>query len=169
MNGSSTCKFVPNGRGIDWDYVDNEYELDIRGLVLGAHFMVEGGSEIAKVIGISERIIGLSVVAIGTSLPELAAAVASAAKGHPGLAVGNVVGSCLFNLAFVMGATALIHPLQVSPLDVQTELITMCGLTVVMWLMLGTGKRMTRVEGGLLLASYIGFLTYLVMSATRQI
>jgi len=139
------------------------------GLVLGAHFMVEGGSEIAKVIGISERIIGLSVVAIGTSLPELAAAVASAAKGHPGLAVGNVVGSCLFNLAFVMGATALIHPLQVSPLDVQIELITMCGLTVVMWLMLGTGKRMTRVEGGLLLASYIGFLTYLVMSAARQI
>ena len=139
------------------------------GLVVGAHCMVEGGSAIAKVMGISERIIGLSVVAIGTSLPELAAAVASAAKGHPGLAVGNVVGSCLFNLAFVMGATALIHPLPVEPLDVQLELITMCGLTVVMWLMLGSGKRMSRLEGGVLLTSYVGFLTYLVLSTARHI
>ena len=139
------------------------------GLVLGAHFMVEGGSEIAEMIGISERIIGLTVVAVGTSLPELAAAVASAAKGHPGLAVGNVVGSCLFNLAFVMGATALIQPLAVSPLDVQFELVSMCGLTVVMWLMLGTGKRMSRLEGGLLVTSYVGFLTYVVLSTARHI
>ena len=139
------------------------------GLVVGAHFMVDGGSQIAKIMGISERVIGLTIVAVGTSLPELAAAVASAAKGHPGLAVGNVVGSCLFNLAFVMGATALINPIAVEPLDVQAELITMCGLTVVMWVMLGTGKRMSRAEGGLLLAAYVGFLTYLVLTTTRHI
>jgi cation:H+ antiporter len=143
--------------------------IGMGGLVLGAHFMVEGGSEIAKVIGISERVIALTVVAVGTSLPELAAAVASAAKGHPGLAVGNVVGSCLFNLAFVLGATAMIHPLPVSPEDVQLELVTMCSLTVVMWLMLGTKRGMRRLEGGLLVASYVGFLTYLVLTTVRHI
>ncbi|MGK0362793.1 MAG: cation:H+ antiporter, partial [Bradymonadia bacterium] len=100
------------------------------GLVGGAHLMVEGGSAIASAYGISERVIGLTVVAVGTSLPELAASVAAALKGYPELAVGNVVGSCLFNLTFVLGASAAIHPLDVDMYAMRWDLVIMAALTL---------------------------------------
>lgn len=137
------------------------------GLMAGAHFMVEGGTAIAKAFGISERVIGLTIVAIGTSLPELAASVAGALKGHPALAVGNVVGSCLFNLAFVLGAVATIQPIPSDLNSMVWDLVVMGGLTVLMWLMLRTGRRLTRGEGATLLLIYAGFLGYLVVTTAR--
>ncbi|MEE2787541.1 MAG: calcium/sodium antiporter [Myxococcota bacterium] len=134
--------------------------IGLVGLVGGAQFMVEGGTFIARAYGISERIIGLTIVAIGTSLPELAASVAAATKGHPDLAVGNVVGSCLFNRAFVLGASALIHPLAVQFDGMFWDVTVMMALTVGMWGMLRTGAGMSRVEGMLLVASYAGFMVY---------
>jgi len=148
-----------------WPKVSALVAIGLVGLVCGAHLMVEGGTEIARAYGISERIIGLTIVAIGTSLPELAASVAAAAKGHSELAIGNVVGSCLFNLAFVMGAAALISPLSVDAGAMKWDLVTMCGLTVGMFVMLRTGRRMSRMEGAVLLVCYAGFLTYLALSA----
>ena len=135
--------------------------IGLVGLVAGAQFMVEGGTFVARNYGISERIIGLTIVAIGTSLPELAASVAAATKGHPDLAVGNVVGSCLFNLAFVLGASALIHPLTVNFDSMIWDVSAMMALTLGMWGMLGTGRGMSRLEGTVLVACYAGFMVYL--------
>lgn len=135
-------------------------------MLAGAHFMVDGGSAIAKHYGISERIIGLTIVAIGTSLPELAASVAGALKGYPELAVGNVVGSCLFNLTFVLGASSIIQPLTVDWAAIQWDLAVMGGLTLVMWGMFRTGLKMSRWEGVLLVLGYAGFITWLVLSTT---
>ncbi len=143
--------------------------LGLAGLMGGAHFMVEGGSAIATHFGISERVIGLTVVAVGTSLPELAASLAGALKGHPGLAVGNVVGSCLFNLAFVLGATGAIGTIPVSLDAMVWDLVVMCGLTLLMWLMLRTGRRLTRSEGATLMLIYVGFLGYLVVSTAQAL
>lgn len=136
-------------------------------MLAGAHFMVDGGTVIAKHFGISERVIGLTIVAVGTSLPELAASVAGAVKGFPELAVGNVVGSCLFNLTFVLGASSIIQPLTVDMVAMRWDLIVMGGLTVVMWLMFRTGLRMSRAEGGLLVAAYGGFLSWLVYTTAQ--
>lgn len=136
-------------------------------MLAGAHFMVDGGSVIAKHFGISERVIGLTIVAIGTSLPELAASVAGALKGYPELAVGNVVGSCLFNLTFVLGASSIIQPLSVDMAAMQWDLIVMGGLTVVMWAMFRTGLKMSRWEGVLLVGGYVSFLSWLVYSTAQ--
>ena len=133
---------------------------------LGADLMVEGGTAIAIDLGISERIIGLTIVAIGTSLPELAASITAARKGHPELAIGNVIGSCLFNLAFVLGAAALINPLTVAAFDMRWDLVTMCGLTLFMFVMLRTGRCVSRWEGVLLGLTYVGYLTFLVVVST---
>ena len=138
------------------------------GLVGGAHFMVEGGSTIAAAYGISERVIGLTVVAVGTSLPELAASVAAALKGYPELAVGNVVGSCLFNLTFVLGASSIITPLDVDMMAMRWDLVIMGGLTLVMWFMFFTGLRMRRSEGVGLVLAYVGFLVWIVVTTAKS-
>lgn len=138
------------------------------GLVAGAHFMVEGGTTIALAYGISERVIGLTVVAVGTSLPELAASVAAALKGYPELAVGNVVGSCLFNLTFVLGASAAITPLSIDVMAMRWDLVIMGGLTLLMWFMFYTGLRMRRSEGVGLVLAYVGFLTWIVISTAKS-
>lgn len=138
------------------------------GLFGGAHFMVDGGSTIAASFGISERVIGLTVVAIGTSLPELAASVAGALKGYPELAVGNVVGSCLFNLTFVLGASSLITPLSVDLVAMRWDLAIMGGLTVLMWAMFFTGLRVSRIEGVGLVLGYAGFLTWVVVTTAQS-
>ncbi|MCB9527611.1 MAG: calcium/sodium antiporter [Myxococcales bacterium] len=153
---------APEDEGAPWPRAPLLVVIGLVGLVGGAHLMVEGGASIAATFGVDERIIGLTIVAVGTSLPELATSVAGAMKGHSGLAVGNVVGSCIFNLAFVLGATALIKPPVVDVSAMSVDLALMGGLAVVMWVMLRTGYRMSRGEGGGLLAVYAGFVAFLV-------
>jgi cation:H+ antiporter len=137
------------------------------GLMVGAHFMVDGGTTVAHHYGISDRIIGLTIVAVGTSLPELAASIAGALKGHPGLAVGNVVGSCLFNLTFVLGASSIAQPMTTDAAAMQWDLATMGGLTVLMWMLLATGRRLSRVEGAALMAVYVGYMGFLVVTTLQ--
>lgn len=141
--------------------------IGVVGLLAGADFMVEGGRAIALHYGISERVVGLTVVAVGTSLPELAASVAGAVKGHPGLAVGNVVGSCLFNLTFVLGSAGTISPMSADATAMFWDLLTLGGLTLLMWMMLVTGRRLSRVEGGLLILTYLSYLSYLVITTVN--
>ena len=138
--------------------------LGLSGLVAGAHFMVDGGTVIARHFGIGERIIGLTIVALGTSLPELAASLAAVRKGNAGLAVGNVVGSCLFNLAFVMGASSMIQPLAVDVGAMTWDLCAMVGLTIAMWLMLAGARQTKRRDGVLLVSFYTGFMLYLAQT-----
>lgn len=153
---------APDDPGMPWPRALLVLGVGIGGLVLAADRMVFGAANIASAMGIDERVVGLTVVALGTSLPELAASVAGALKGHPGIAVGNVVGSCFFNLAFVLGGTALIQPLPVDPGAMALDLTLMGALVALMWLMLRTGRRMSRAEGGGLIAIYAGFIGLLV-------
>lgn len=139
--------------------------LGIAGLLAGAHFLVEGSRDLARHFGVSERIIGLTIVAFGTSLPELAAGIAGTLRGHPGLAVGNVVGSSLFNMAFVLGSAAQVAPLTF-PLDaIRWDLAAMVSVTLLAGLLLRRGRRLGRAEGALLLAVYLGFMAWVTATA----
>ncbi len=130
-------------------------------LVASSRMLVWGAVNIAQWFGISDLIIGLTIVAIGTSLPELAASVMSALKGEHDIAVGNVLGSNMFNLLAVLGMPGLIHP-AATPVAVLTrDFPTMIGLTVALFIM-GYGflkpGHITRSEGGLLLFGYLAYL-----------
>ena len=142
--------------------------VGIAGLVGGAQLMVNGGSNVAKALGISERVIGLTIVAVGTSLPELATSAVSAFKGHSALAIGNVVGSNYFNLTCVMGAASTISPMKVDASGQWIDLAVMCGFTVILWPMMRTGHKISRVEGVILLAGYVGYITWLVIQSVQQ-
>jgi cation:H+ antiporter len=128
------------------------------GLVVGAHFTVAGAVGIARAAGISEAVIGLTVVAIGTSLPELAASLVAAWRGQTGIAIGNVIGSCLFNLLLVLGVTATIQPIPV-PAGGISDLAVLSLISVLLWLVCATReRRIIRAEGSLLLIVYLLYL-----------
>jgi cation:H+ antiporter len=132
------------------------------GLVLllgGAHFMIGAASRIAAALGVSEFLIGLTMVAIGTSLPELAASLVASARGHSSLAVGNIIGSNVFNVLFVLGGTSMIHPIE-APLDsIRFDLAAMIGFTLLASALLVTRDRVGRGYGALLLSAYAAFVT----------
>jgi cation:H+ antiporter len=130
----------------------------IVGLVYGGEALVTGAVRVAVALSLSEAVIGATVIAIGTSLPELATSIVAARRGHPELAVGNVVGSNIFNILLVLGFTATISPIGATwaahGLRTLVPLVLACILAV---LLLGP-RRITRADGGILLVVYIGYL-----------
>jgi cation:H+ antiporter len=138
-------------------------------LVISSRMLVWGAVNIAQGLGVSDLIIGLTVVAIGTSLPELASSIAAARKGEHDLAVGNVIGSNLFNTLAVVGLAGAIHPMQV-PAEVLTrDWTVMLGLTILLFALGYTRKAageksITRLSGGILVAIYIAYTLYLISS-----
>jgi cation:H+ antiporter len=132
----------------------------LAGLVVGAKLMVWGGTEIASTLGVSDRIIAVTIVAIGTSLPELAASIAAAKRGHPELAVGNVVGSCLFNLTFVLGAAAMAAPITLDWGMMWIDFVVMLVLTLAMFVLLWSDRVLTRFEAATLVLTYVLFLSW---------
>lgn len=134
-------------------------------LVVGGNFFVDGASHIARSLGVSESVIGLTLVAGGTSLPELATSIVAAVKKNPEIAIGNAIGSNLFNIFFVLGCSASIRPLHLS-FDANRDLLVLVGASILLWLLgLFFGKRtITRVEGSLLVLCYLGYITFLVYS-----
>lgn len=134
-------------------------------LVWGGDRFVAGASGIARSLGMSEAVVGLTIVAAGTSLPELATSVAAALKGQTGIAVGNVVGSCIFNILLVLGLTATITPLPFGGID-EFDLLTMTAAAVFFWLFgWKFGDRLIkRWEGGVLLVCYIVYTVVKVMA-----
>lgn len=122
-------------------------------LVLGSNWLVVGASGLAQLCGISETVIGLLVVAAGTSLPEVACSLVAAAKGKGDIAVGNVVGSCLFNLLAILGLTGLVQPFHSDDLLIK-DLIFMVGLSVFLFPLARTGYSLQRWEGFLLMAIF---------------
>ncbi len=128
-------------------------------LVVGAQLTVEGAVGIARAAGISEAVIGLTLVAIGTSLPELAASLVAAWRGQAGIAIGNVIGSNLFNLLLVLGVTATIWPIPV-PEGGIIDLAALSILSVLFMVVCASpGRRIIRAEGALLLAIYLAYLS----------
>jgi cation:H+ antiporter len=136
-------------------------------LVLSSWILVWGAVGIARGLGISDLVIGLTIVAIGTSLPELASSLAAARKGEHDLAVGNVVGSNLFNTLAVVGIAGAIQPLAVDPAVLSRDVPMMAVLTLSLFLIgygFGERGRINRLEGGVLVAAYLGYLAILALS-----
>jgi len=123
-------------------------------LALGADLLVGSASELAHRQNISNELIGLTVVAIGTSLPELAASVAAARRKQADLIAGNIVGSNLFNMVLIGGTTASIFPIKVDPTLFQVELPALLLFTFLLWIVFLTNRRVTRMEGAFLLILY---------------
>jgi len=139
-------------------------------LMLGSHILVWGAVEIAQHFGISDLIIGLTIVALGTSLPELAAAIASTLKNEPDIAIGNVIGSNMFNLLAVLGVPGIISPSVVDSAVLTRDMPVMVLLTVALLIMAygfrGKG-RINRLEASLLLTAYAGYQTLLYFTAVK--
>ncbi|MCG7656280.1 calcium/sodium antiporter [Wielerella bovis] len=153
---------MPLKKGILWLVVG------LIALVLSSRLLVWGAVTIAQTLGVSDLIIGLTVVAVGTSLPELASSIAAARKGEHDIAVGNIVGSNLFNTLAVVGLAASIQPMDISPIVLSRDVLIMAVLTVLLFVFClgkgGTGK-IGRVKGGALLAAYIAYTAYLIGTA----
>jgi cation:H+ antiporter len=135
--------------------------LGIALLVVGARALVTGAVDLARAFGISEAVIGLTLVAFGTSLPELASSVAAAARRQGDIILGNVIGSNIFNVLAVLGVTAVIAPIPVNLARVQLDLGVMIGFSVLVLLFMLAGRRLGRVRGALLLLAYAGYLGWL--------
>ena len=139
-------------------------------LMVGSRILVWGAVAIAQHFGVSDLIIGLTIVALGTSLPELAAAIASALKNEPDIAIGNVIGSNMFNLLAVLGIPGILSPSVVDPAVLSRDMPIMVALTVALLIMAygfhGKG-RINRLEAGLLLAAYAGYQTLLYFTAVK--
>ena len=131
-------------------------------IVIGADVSVDAASEIARVIGLSERFIGLTIVAFGTSLPELCTSVVAAKRGKADLAIGNIVGSNIFNILFVVGTTALIIPVPFNPAFVIDSLVAIAA-AVLLWICVLKNNKLTRPGGIVMLAGYAGYFAYLMM------
>ncbi len=127
-------------------------------MVFGANVLVEGASNIARQLGVSDRIIGLTIVAIGTSLPELFSSVMAAVKGKTDMAIGNIIGSGTFNVLCVVGVSAIITPITGTNIGFAFDYVLMIFLGVLLWLFLRSKYRLERWEGIVLTAIYIAYL-----------
>ncbi|MFT5486189.1 MAG: cation:H+ antiporter [Paracoccaceae bacterium] len=127
-------------------------------VVVGAEWLVTGATTLATEFGVPEEVIGLTVVAIGTSLPELATAVVAAYRGHSDVCVGNVLGSNLFNLFGITGVTALFAPLPFSDKIVSFDLWVLLAATALIIPFMLSGRRISRLEGSILIVLYVGFV-----------
>ena len=141
-------------RGSDWVLI----VVGIIGLCIGAEMMVRSAVSMARVFGISELVIAMSVVALGTSLPELAASTVSAWKGEMDLSIGNVIGSNIFNLLFVLGVSPMIRPIGVDSSLLSTQIPVMLAFSLGLIVLVVRRQRLSRRSGAILLAGYLAFI-----------
>jgi cation:H+ antiporter len=139
-------------------------------LVLGAHWLVVAAINIAKALGLSELVIGLTIVAVGTSLPEVATSIVAALRGQRDIAVGNVVGSNIFNILAVLGVTSLVapHGLQVSRAVLHFDMPVLIAVAVACLPIFFTGNVIARWEGALFFGYYLAYLLYMLLSSTHR-
>jgi len=135
--------------------------LGLGGVLWGAELLVDAATEIARAFGVSEAVIGLTIVAVGTSLPELAASIIAALRGRPEITLGNVVGSNITNILLVLGVSGSISPVPIAPQIASFDVWVMLAATVVLVPVLVSGQRLSRVEAALFLACYAIYTTAL--------
>lgn len=135
--------------------------VGLAALLTGGHVFVNQAVLLAEAVGVSERVIGLTVVAVGTSLPELAASAVAAYRGHSSLAIGNVVGSNIFNVLFVMGVASVLSPVRVAMTSIRADLLIMVAFTALLVWVLRGERTLTRVEGVVMLAGYVLAMAWL--------
>lgn len=130
--------------------------------IFGARLLVQGAVAIAQGVGMSETVIGLTIVAIGTSMPELVTSVIAVRKGQGDVALGNVIGSNIFNILGILGITAIVHPMTVPPEIIRLDIWVMVAATAALIAAAWQGWRVARIEGALLLAGYAVYLWWLL-------
>lgn len=137
--------------------------LGLGGLIVGGHLIVTSATSLAQLFGISERVIGLTIVSIGTSLPELATSIVAVRKRNVDIAIGNVVGSNIFNIFFVLGASAFITPVVVADSSFVDILLNIfAGILLFIFVFTGKYRNIDRLEGAVLLMIYLAYLVFLV-------
>jgi len=141
--------------------------IGISGVVVGAQVVVESAVKIMKILGVSEKFIGLTIVAFGTSLPELATSVVAALRKEMDISIGNLVGSNVFNILSVLGAASLVRPIPIPGGFVESGLVidymVMMFTSFLPWLMMRKTFTVKRLHGSILLFCYVGYLTYLII------
>lgn len=140
------------------------FVLGLACLIVGSNLFVDGATIVASLLGVSEAVIGLTVVAGGTSLPELATSVVAARKGQCAIAMGNVIGSNVFNILMILGITGMIHPMSIIGIT-RLDFIVMQLSIILLWIFSFTKYTVARWEGGLLVALFLAYMTWLVMHA----
>ena len=143
------------GKGIGYQIVLTLAGLAL--LVLGAEWMVHGAVNIARVMGISEWFIGISIVALGTSLPEIVSSLMSARRGHGEMALGNIFGSNIFNIFMVLGASASLHPLNIEE-AIHPDLLITTGVTCLLLLLISRKHQLNKLDGIILLLCYVSYI-----------
>ncbi|MFD2829903.1 calcium/sodium antiporter [Corticicoccus populi] len=136
--------------------------LGLAAIIFGGDLVVNSATEIAIALGMSQALVGLTIVAIGTSLPELVTSVAAARKGQASMAVGNLIGSNIFNIFFVTGLSAVIMPLLVVP-SLMIDAVILIVISVIVYILSRTGYKLGRVEGTFLILIYIVYLVYIIL------
>jgi cation:H+ antiporter len=133
------------------------------GLFFGGKFLVEGAIQVAKLFEVDDSIIALTIVAAGTSVPELATSVVAAYKRNSDIAIGNVVGSNIFNIFLILGVSALIHPLPFNTvMNVDIFMVVLSSVMMLIFTFIGTARRITRLEGAILFLIYVVYVIYLL-------
>ena len=137
-------------------------------LVLGSHWLVQGAVGIAQALGVSELIIGLTIIAAGTSLPEVATSILAAIRGEREIAIGNVVGSNIYNILAILGIAGIVAPdgISVAPAVLHFDLPVMIAVAVACLPIFFTGHRIGRREGALFFGYYLAYTLYLILDAT---
>lgn len=131
--------------------------------IFGAGLLVDGATVLASAAGVSETVIGLTVVAVGTSLPELIACIIAVIRKHEDVALGNIVGSNIYNILGILGLTAIIKPIEVPAEIARIDIWVMLGVTALLIVQLRSGWRLSRIEGAVLVALYCGYTALLAM------
>jgi cation:H+ antiporter len=135
----------------------------IGALLAGGRLLVDGAVGLARIAGLSERVIGLTIVAAGTSAPELAASIAAARKGHSDIAVANLLGSNVFNILGILGVTALVTPIPVSPAIIRSDAWWMLGTAAALFPLMRVGRNISRAEGAILCGVYLVYVALLLL------
>lgn len=137
--------------------------VGVVGMAFGAQWFVNGATGMARTFGVSERLIGVTVVALGTSMPELIASLVAAFRKQPDISLGNLIGSNIFNILGIIGATTAIAPIQLDPAEFRTDLLVMFGLALLLYPLMRIGIRMGRWQGALLLVACAAYLIHVIL------
>ncbi len=136
--------------------------LGIVGIIIGGNLVVDNATIIAEKFGMSDTFIGLTIVAVGTSLPELVTSIVAAKKGESDLALGNVIGSNIFNVIFILGFSAVISPMTVDIFSIY-DIIVLIGISIAAWIFAKTKNKVSRAEGAILLGMYVAYFVYILL------
>lgn len=153
---------VKQVKNYSWIVATGLFFGGILGLYIGSELLVVNAVKISRELGVSERIIGITIVAIGTSLPELVASIVAALSKRTDLALGNILGSNILNILAVIGITAIIKPIGISQEFIDSDYLWMIGITLLLYPLMKTKMRISKIEGAVLLTYYITYLFFLL-------